>query len=1059
MKEKLFFFFLCLCFLAPIPSYAQDSVSVRTGVREGYSRVVFQWPQKTDYTVDQSMPGKLVLSFAKAASVDQTNAKFTSLSSITGMQVVSNDPLKVSLDILKDSKVRVVAAASRVIVDIYDVEGQQKTAAATAAPKNEAVAEKPKEKKTGESKITGKEKKPGKAVSAPSTEKKTQKAMAVPPAFVLVPEVLHDPEKKEVLEGQAAKKEIAAENAEKKAPMMDQAQHVLSVSSTRALDMAVFESFGELWFVMDQEGMSLMPGISGPQSEIFTPFEHLPFEHGSIYRTTMPEGLAMKSQGGGLVWRVILAKSPVAQNPVEPVREIQDDKEGLRGGKIIWPLKDVGNIVDVNDPLTGETLKVVLVRDSNQFSGAARSFVDFDVLESPIGLAIRPKVDDLMVEHTDRGIEISRKAGLAIMADDVLDTARLGKKTPLLANPEKVGETQEPSQAAHEEDHTTDSPSTQAPAHTPPPEVKDTSSSAHGKKDSNGIFNFSDWQSGSIDVLNHNKIVMLSAMHDKEKGQRAEDLLELAKMHLAHGRGAEALGFLEFAQQEMPGLEASPEFLALRGVARAFDLKSEIALGDLQNKVLEPFDEIRMWKSFVLSDLGDWKQAAEVLPASYARLYDYPDMIANRLALVLAEVNLRDGKVSAAEEILAHTESKSSTMSAPLLAAMNYLKGEAARQKRDTETAKKLWEALSTGEDDLYRAKAGLALTRLLQEEKKINNTEAIDKLERLRYAWRGDELEAQINYWLGQSYFKNNDYIKGLNIMRDAAAISADTLLGKRITGEMVRTFQDAFLKEHLKNISPMDAITLYDQFSELTPTGVEGNKLVQRLAEHLAQGNLLGRAASLLKHQVEHRLTGEDKVRTAIRLATIYLLSQQPADALSSLKIAETGLSSIPDEEGRNMRINQISLLKARAHSLSGRGGQALQLLETLPPSKELNRLRADIAWQEGYWKEASDALNDVLIDEDIQPESTLTDSQADLIMNRAIALNLANDRIALDGMRTKFSDLMLKHKKKANQFELITRPLGKAGLADRETLMSVVSEVDLFGDFLKSYGEAAK
>ena len=99
------------------------------------------------------------------------------------------------------------------------------------------------------------------------------------------------------------------------------------------------------------------------------------------------------------------------------------------------------------------------------------------------------------------------------------------------------------------------------------------------------------------------------------------------------------------------------------------------------------------------------------------------------------------------------------------------------------------------------------------------------------------------------------------------------------------------------------------------------------------------------------------------------------------------------------------------------------------------------------------AAEALNEVIVDENISLTRPVSGEQADLILNRAVALSLSNDRIALSNMRTKYNDLMLQTSK-ARQFEVITRPRGTTALADRETLLSIVSEVDLFKDFLESY-----
>ena len=126
---------------------------------------------------------------------------------------------------------------------------------------------------------------------------------------------------------------------------------------------------------------------------------------------------------------------------------------------------------------------------------------------------------------------------------------------------------------------------------------------------------------------------------------------------------------------------------------------------------------------------------------------------------------------------------------------------------------------------------------------------------------------------------------------------------------------------------------------------------------------------------------------------------------------------------------------------------------MLHDLPRSKLVNKLRADIAWRAGYWDDAAEALGDVVNDEEISLTRPLSPEHTGLLMQRAVALNLASDRIGLANMREKYSDSMAQTDK-ARVFEVITRARQSGALADRETLMGVVSEVDLFKQFLDNY-----
>ena len=97
----------------------------------------------------------------------------------------------------------------------------------------------------------------------------------------------------------------------------------------------------------------------------------------------------------------------------------------------------------------------------------------------------------------------------------------------------------------------------------------------------------------------------------------------------------------------------------------------------------------------------------------------------------------------------------------------------------------------------------------------------------------------------------------------------------------------------------------------------------------------------------------------------------------------------------------------------------------------------------------------MEDVILDENISLTRPLSDEHAMLILQRAVALNLSGDRIGLANMREKYAEAM-RQTSKSRLFEVVTRARKNAELADRRTLLSTVSEVDLFADFLNSYRE---
>ncbi len=1099
MKRHVFSAVFVLSLLFPLVTFAQETITVRSGGHEDYSRVVFDWNRSVGYLLDKTDSRQLMISFKADAKLDLSDFNPSKLKNISGLRIIANDPLKIALVTPQRGEVKAFNLDNyRFVIDIYDPgKGPEKPVSPAkekqSQTKPETTKQKPAEKHE-QAKATPKpSKKPAAAEEADAVKKpepveqakqeeepqeqpeqqpeeqekkepaetsedikqtqdpkqetkqaqkeeqQEKKAEEKPPVqqispkFELVPEnspatsppVIDTAENKaesetDPIEKPEVKIKPKAEEKLEKEPEPKPPQirgskdkpHLITMTSINRFGLAVFENHGDLWVVTDSDAEHLRPAISSETPYIFGGFADFDLDGGRAFRNILPDGMNMKAQGGELSWRIIMTKDPLVTNPVQPRRVSGSEfPESGYNGKIIWPLENISGQLQMTDPLTGQILQIITVTNAEMYTGPAREFVEFSVLTSSVGIAILPKVDDLTVEITERGVEISRPGGLSILPEKIIDTA---------VNFEK--------------------------------QYKPKKKATQGR-DERRIFEFSIWRKVPFDQLEQTKNSVLASLPQYTSSARVEDLTALAKMHLLSGLGSEALGFLDFAKQEVPDIEKSAPFKALRGMAHAFDWKSELALADFQHPELQAYPEIGYWKSYVLADLGDWQQAINVLPESFDTFYEYPDLIGRRLALTLAEVSLRAGKVDQAEELLAFVEYDEDKITAPMRAELAYLRGEAYRQKGEAQRAVDIWQGLADSDDDLFRVKAGLALTRLLDIQANLPNEQIIDRLERLRYAWRGDQLEAQVNYWLGHAYFKEKEFVKGLGIMRDAAEIAGDSTLGRKIAKDMSETFTALYLGPDLKNISALDAVALYEQFSELTPPGEKGDRLVRLLAEHLVRADLLGRASKLLEKQFKHRLRGQEKVNVGKRLAVIYLLDRQPQKALDILDTVSDTIRTLPREASGKEQQHELKLLTARAMAQDRRPQNALALLNTLESGPNVNRLRADISWQAGYWAEAAEALESVMVDMGLNNARSLTEEQAQLILNQVVALNLANDRIAIANTRKKFLNAMNKTSK-SRQFEVITRPRRTTLLADRETLLSVVSEVDLFREFLDAY-----
>lgn len=785
--------------------------------------------------------------------------------------------------------------------------------------------------------------------------------------------------------------------------------HVIQITAAETISVAAFTRHDTLWMIVDKPDFLIPPTIEGPQRHLFPGFERIKLPQATGFKMKIPMGspLFIYAEGGGLIWRLVLT----------PDADKLKKERGLvaTSNRLLWPDTQAQRIMKISDPDQGDVITVI----TSQKVGAPilypKNYVQLSTLPSYIGLAMLSKTDDLKTTINADGVAITADSGsLYVSADGV------GK------------DNKDPS--SH---------------------IKEPSDLLNLTYDKNRIFQFDAWQLGETELYTHNERLLMASAAGKDENNRLDDLVKLARFEVAHCRPAEAIGFLELIKDIYPTIVKSPEFLALLGAGYSLGGQHNLAHEALSQKSLSKYGELGLWKSFTLAGLEDWNQAGKKLPKELGVIALYPPCLQNKLGLTLSEIALRQGRTSDADILLALISENMDILSPSDIATHDYLLGESNRQQLNIDEAKEIWTSLLKSKDDLYRTKAGLALTRLLYDEESISADDAIDRLERLRYAWRGDDLETQINYRLGLAYLDNKDYIRGLNILRSAASRSPDPVLARKIAEEMATEFKRVFTTESLNTLSPLDAITLYEEFSELTPSGTEGRILTQKLADRLVDIDLLGRAGALLKTQMNSSDNSEDKTALAIRLASVQLSDSLPKEALQTLQQASSFLPSTSGAQSDQVSTfrQDIGLLKAHAYSTLKQTENALVALSRLTQTNQVTRLRADIAWRAMQWQTASEALEELVNRSNIDLNTTLDNDQAELVLNWAITLNLSDNRYILNSLRDRFGSVM-KDTPLGRQFEVITRSEQQIYLSDRKTIKGMIAEVDIFDGFLDKY-----
>ena len=990
-----------ICFFAALsyaaPSFAQDAVSVRSSTKDDYTRIVFEWPRAPSYVTEKT-GSSLTLKFQNEADFKIDGSAPTTLPRVSSYSTPNKKTAHIGF--IAGQDVRHFEIGNRVIVDIR---GPEKMAVAPAKENPNSYIKPPKTE-----------------ASAPATEE--VKKQAVQAAVEKPPVASREVKTIEPAASAVTVDSAAMPPSETELKESPNGPALIKVTSTEIIGMAAFRRFGNLWIVIDKADYPITPQLSGAGAKSLGSFERLALKEATAFRLALPDNVKLRAEGGGLVWKIAMDGKGSSESLA-----LRPQSEGEKAS-VLWPAPAARRVVELNDPVIGDVLKVVTVDSAKLNSGTSREFTEFSALESFAGLAIESKIDDLEVKKTADGILISDPDGLTISPDSDTASIQPPLKKAEVPKSEPVQEKADAEPAAEKQDES-------LVAQTP----------------SNRIYDFNTWKAKDNETARKQQRALMAGLDSKTEQGRAEDLITLAKMEIANGRGPEARGYLKLASQFVPELAENKDFMSLEAATNALSGEHEDALRIFTNDVFKDSAEIALWKAYALASLEDWSQAADTMPKNpdtLKILESYPDAIKTPVSLALTETALRDGNLNLAEDMMKITE-QNKNLILPYASALKYMKGEALRQEAKTNETEKLWSELVKGKDDLYRAKAGLALTTLQLDKKKIKPSEAIDRLEGLRYAWRGDELETSINQKLGEVYVANNEPVKGLVLLRQAAALSPTTEKSQAINAEMVKTFNDIFEPNRIKDVNPADAVSLHKEFSFLVPPGPQSHKIVRQLADRLVDADLLPRAAGLLQNQIDTGgLAGADGATTALRLANIYLQDNKPDKAQAALAKAEAFLGA----DGDATLKRQIALLRAQSLSEQKKAEEALAILDGLDKTGEVLRAKADIAWSNQRWQDAADALEELTNQANISPSRPVDDEGANLLLNWAVALYLADNRYVLSNLREKYS-AAIAASPKAGQFEVVTRPRQSALVSDRDTINSIIEETDIFKGFVNT------
>jgi tetratricopeptide (TPR) repeat protein len=535
------------------------------------------------------------------------------------------------------------------------------------------------------------------------------------------------------------------------------------------------------------------------------------------------------------------------------------------------------------------------------------------------------------------------------------------------------------------------------------------------------------------------QLTRAAAEEGVQEGAGVEARLELARFLLQNDYAAEALGALRIASINQGELvELDPEFRLMRGAANVMMGRAGAAMNDLTASALNSNPSAALWRGYAASLRKDWAEARREFERGAGALEEHPPAWRARFQLALAQAAFELNDYAPAETAARTAMGQSPDQSMRLQARVIEARVTAARG--DTDRALTMLDELARARDEGVAVSAAVEAIRIRRMTGVMRAVDAIEPLEALRFRWRGDATELAVVGMLGEAYSEQGRWREALATMRVAADRFPTDPAARVLRADMTNLFERLFLDGEADQLEPIQALGLFYEFSDLTPVGPNGDRIVRLLAGRLVHVDLLEQAAQLLQYQVDERLHGPSKAQVGADLAAIYLMDRKPDRALVAL-----GASRQP-----NMPANLLGdrrILEARALLDLGRLDAAVELVER-DRGEEAQRVRAEAAWRARDWERAAVELRAVLAARGrAQP---LDAHGRQVVLRAAVALTLAHNE---DGVRALYREYAgdMASTPEADAFEVVASGVTADGAAIRDVARAV-ARTDLLDRFMQ-------
>lgn len=749
-------------------------------------------------------------------------------------------------------------------------------------------------------------------------------------------------------------------------------QTLLSFTWANPAGAAVFRRGDAIWVIFDAPAtldVSATPKVRPLKS--IQAFKGA--DHAALRIDADPDAPVFVSSQGN-TWTIALGPGPQSQPAI--VRVSRDAAGGPATLKA--PVAGATRVVNVRDPIVGDTLTVVTALGPPKGIPTRRDFVDAALLPSIQGLAIEAMVEDLSVQRDGEIVRISRAQGLTLSpawATRERDDARLGSPQAAVM-----------------------------PAIIPP-----------------------EWaQTGESGFLRRYEHLFTAAAEEggnKDREAPVAARMALARFLVGSELAFEAIGVLNALAREHPEMLDDPEFRGLRGVARTLARRYAEADTDFSAPPLADDPSTALWRAYVATQLAQFAEARALFVRGVEAYGLMSPLWKARFARADAQAALALGDLVGAENRIRMALDEKVDPEEQLRARL--VQARVIEMQGHKDRALRVYNAIATAPVESLSAPAVLRSTQIRLELGQIKPAQAAEVFDNLRYRWRGDATELESIRALGQLYLAQGRYREALEALRSAGVRLPDLPEALQLQADLNAAFRALFLDGHADGLEPTQALALFFDFKELAPLGADGDLMVRRIVKRLVDVDLLPQAADLLKYQAENRLDGVPKAQVSTDLAVIYLMDRKPEQALEAINASRTTV--LPTALSAERR-----LVEARAWTSLGRFDGALEIIER-DSGKDAADLRAEILWKQKNWAAAGPLFEKSLGERFKNPTPLSTDEEGRLL-RAGVAYSLAGDEGALLRLQTRYGGFYEKaNNPEALRIALSGAPSGRLSVAD--------------------------